>query len=85
MLGDVIYTLLSRLEAVLAKPTLPREFGLRTHDASLFVLVAVHAWMNVSKMLGKVIFAKARLDVVDALAGAKAADPGFAGVPDGSY
>jgi hypothetical protein len=77
---DVIDTLLSRLEAVLAETTLPREFGFRTDDTRFLIVIAIHAGVNVPEMLREVVFPKAGLHILDAFTCAEAASPRLAGV-----
>jgi len=81
VVGYVIDALLPGYEEMLAKPTLSGEFSLRTDNTRLLVVIAVHAWVDISKMLRKMVFPETGLHIVNAIAGAEAADPRFTGIP----
>lgn len=55
--------------------TMSWEFRLRADNARLLVIICIDIWVNIAEMLYKVIFPEARLHVLDAFAGAKAANP----------
>ena len=51
MIGDVVDSVLPRVELVLAETAVPWELGFGGHDACLLVLIAVHIRVDVPKML----------------------------------
>jgi hypothetical protein len=78
VLCDMVYSLLSRFEAMLAESTLAWELSLGRYDTRLPIVVALQTRMDVAKMLREVVLPEARLDFIDSLAGTEAADPGLA-------
>jgi predicted PurR-regulated permease PerM len=75
VIGNVVYSFLSRLEAMSAEPAFAREFCFGVHCAGLIEILGVHLGVNVSEMLDEVVLSEAWPHNFDPLSCTKAADP----------
>jgi len=75
VIRNMIYSFLSRLEAMSAKSTLAWEFGLGVYGAGLVEFLRVHLGVDIAEMLDEVVLSEARSNVLDTLDCTQAADP----------
>jgi hypothetical protein len=75
VIGNVVYSFLSRLEAMSAESAFAREFCFRVHCTGLIEVLGVHLGVNVSEMLDEVVLSEAWPHNLDTLSCTQAADP----------